>query len=107
MNLHKIILVLIAVMYCALSVMYAILTPPWESPDEPAHYLYVSQLATRWRPPQKSTIQQTNRFSKDQAFISSNYEWYQPALGYLPAARLENLLADTFINNKIGFSRPT
>ena len=46
MNLHKIILVLIAVMYCALSVMYAILTPPWESPDEPAHYLYVSQLAT-------------------------------------------------------------
>ncbi|OGO74234.1 MAG: hypothetical protein A3K45_00775 [Chloroflexi bacterium RIFOXYC12_FULL_59_14] len=92
MNLHRIILVLIAVMYCALSVMYAILTPPWESPDEPAHYLYVSQLAARWRPPQKSTIQQTNRFSKDQAFISSNYEWYQPALGYLPAAVVYKVL---------------
>lgn len=93
MNLHKLILVLIAVMYCILSVMYAILTPPWESPDEPAHYLYVSQLAERWRPPQKSTIQQTNSFSKDQDFISSNYEWYQPALGYLPAAVVYKVLA--------------
>jgi len=93
MNLHKIILVLIAVMYCALSVIYAILTPPWESPDEPAHYLYVAQLAARWRPPQKSTIQQTNSFSKDQAYISSNYEWFQPALGYLPAAVVYKILA--------------
>jgi 4-amino-4-deoxy-L-arabinose transferase-like glycosyltransferase len=93
MNLHRIILALIAVVYCTLSVMYAILIPPWESPDEPAHYLYVSQLATRWRPPQKSTIQQTNSFSKDQAFISSNYEWYQPALGYLPAAVVYKVLA--------------
>ena len=107
MRLRKAMLFSIAMVYCMLSFLYAALTPPWESPDEPAHYLYVSQLAARWRPPQKSTIQQTNRFSKDQAFISSNYEWYQPALGYLPAARLENLLADTFINNKIGFSRPT
>lgn len=93
MNLRSIILVLIAVVYCALSVMYAILTPPWESPDEPAHYLYVSQLAARWRPPQKSTIQQTNSFSRDQAYISSNYEWFQPALGYLPAAVVYKVLA--------------
>ena len=93
MNLRNIVLVLIAVVYCALSVMYAILTPPWESPDEPAHYLYVSQLAARWRPPQKSTIQQTDSFSRDQAFMSSNYEWYQPALGYLPAAVVYKVLA--------------
>lgn len=92
MNLHRLILVLIAVMYCILSVMYAILTPPWESPDEPAHYLYVSQLAARWRPPEKSNIHQTNSFSKDQAYISSNYEWYQPALGYLPAAVVYKVL---------------
>lgn len=93
MNLRRIILGLIAGVYCTLSVMYAILTPPWESPDEPAHYLYVSQLAARWHPPQKSSIKQTNSFSKDQAFISSNYEWYQPALGYLPAAVVYKVLA--------------
>jgi hypothetical protein len=92
MNIRSIILVLIAVVYCAFSVMYAILTPPWESPDEPAHYLYVSQLAARWRPPQKSTIQQTHSFSRDQDYISSNYEWFQPALGYLPAAVVYKIL---------------
>jgi 4-amino-4-deoxy-L-arabinose transferase-like glycosyltransferase len=83
----------IGLIYCVLSFFYAVLTPPWESPDEPAHYLYVSELADRWRPPQKSTIHQTNSFSRDQAFITSNYEWYQPALGYLPAAVVYKMLS--------------
>ncbi len=92
MHLQKALLFSIALVYCMLSFLYAALTPPWESPDEPAHYLYVSQLAARWRPPQKSTIVQTNSFSKDQAYIFSNYEWFQPVLGYLPAAVVYKVL---------------
>jgi 4-amino-4-deoxy-L-arabinose transferase-like glycosyltransferase len=93
MRFRKAMLFSIALVYCMLSFLYAILIPPWESPDEPAHYLYVSQLAARWRPPQKSNILQITSFSIDQAFISSNYEWYQPALGYLPAAVVYKVLA--------------
>jgi 4-amino-4-deoxy-L-arabinose transferase-like glycosyltransferase len=76
----------ILVVNFALTVLYAFLTPPWEAPDEPAHYLYVAQLATAWHPPIKPNVAQTTNFYKDQPFISSNYEWYQPAVGYLPQA---------------------
>ena len=83
---------IIALTYCILAASYAVLTPPWESPDEPAHYRYVEQLAQRWRPPPDSEIRQQNRFSKDHRYISSNYEWYQPALGYLPGALVYDLI---------------
>ncbi|GAB4482572.1 MAG: hypothetical protein OHK0031_05240 [Anaerolineales bacterium] len=82
----KILPSLIVLMYCALAIGYAILTPPWESPDETAHYLYAAHLAQRWRPEAATGIEQTQSFSKDQNYISSSYEWFQPALGYLPAA---------------------
>jgi 4-amino-4-deoxy-L-arabinose transferase-like glycosyltransferase len=83
---QRILLLLISLCYCILTILYAVLTPPWEAPDEPAHYMYVSQLAARWRPPLDSGIRQQESFSKDYPYISSNYEWYQPALGYLPDA---------------------
>ena len=86
MRTPKLLPYLIAILYCLFSSLYAVITPPWESPDEPAHYLYVSQLAERWRPPVKSTVLQTDHAFKDQAYITSNYEWYQPMLGYVPAA---------------------
>lgn len=79
-------------LYLLLGFAFALLTPPWEAPDEPAHYIYVQQLATRWRPPPKSPIVQRTSFSQDYAYISSNYEWYQPALGYLHLALFYRLL---------------
>ncbi|MCX7839020.1 MAG: glycosyltransferase family 39 protein [Anaerolineae bacterium] len=85
--------VLICAIYLVLACAYAILVPPWESPDEPAHYLYVKQLAERARPPLQPTVQQKDYFCRDYAFISSNYEWYQPAVGYLPAAIIYKTLA--------------
>lgn len=72
--------------YLALSAGYAVFTPPWESPDEVAHYLYAAQLAERWRPAPPSEIQQVDSFYKDQPYLTSSYEWFQPAIGYLPAA---------------------
>lgn len=83
---HRPLFILICVAYCALTISYAILTPPWEAPDEPAHYLYVAQLAERWRPPLQPNVRQTRSFSQDYPYISSNHQWYQPALGYLPSA---------------------
>jgi hypothetical protein len=83
---------LICVIYLALTFAYAILVPPWESPDEPAHYLYVAQLAERGRPPLEPAVRQRDSFCRDYPYISSNYQWYQPALGYLPATILYKTL---------------
>jgi hypothetical protein len=85
-RLQRTALIIIMTLYCILTVLYAVLTPPWEAPDEPAHYRYIAELASRWRPPIESPIRQRDSFSKDYPFISSNYEWFQPALGYLPSA---------------------
>lgn len=49
-------LVIILVIYIAWSVIYAALVPPWESPDEPAHYLYVAYLAQHGVPPEPSPV---------------------------------------------------
>lgn len=83
---RQLIFILICAIYLALAFAYAVLVPPWESPDEPAHYLYAMQLAERARPPLQPTVRQRDSFCRDYPYISSNYEWYQPALGYLPAA---------------------
>jgi hypothetical protein len=85
-------LVLIMAAHTLLMISYAILVPPWETPDEPAHYRYTVYLAEHWRPPPKSPIQQVDSFSKDYPYISSNYEWFQPALGYLPGAILYKIV---------------
>lgn len=77
---------LVTLAYCILIFLYAVLVPPWETPDEPAHYRYAAQLAARWRPPADPGVRQKDRFCRDYDFISSNYEWYHPALGYAPAA---------------------
>jgi 4-amino-4-deoxy-L-arabinose transferase-like glycosyltransferase len=36
---------LILIVYLALGVLYAIRTPDWQAPDEPAHYNYVAQVS--------------------------------------------------------------
>ena len=38
-------LALILLLYLAVGALYAIKTPAWQTPDEPAHYNYVRQLA--------------------------------------------------------------
>lgn len=86
MQRYRVYLALIALTYSLLATLYAVLIPPWESPDEPAHYQYVVQLAERKRPPQDSLVRQKDRFCRDYPYISSNYEWYHPPLGYVPLA---------------------
>ncbi|MBN1964992.1 MAG: glycosyltransferase family 39 protein [Anaerolineae bacterium] len=42
---EKLALLAIVIAYVVLAVLYATQTPPWQVPDEPAHYNYVRQLA--------------------------------------------------------------
>ncbi|HUT18080.1 MAG TPA: DUF2142 domain-containing protein [Anaerolineae bacterium] len=82
----------IVVVYLALGVLYATLTPPWQVPDEPAHYNYVRHLVEERRLP---VLQQGDY---DQAYLSEivdqkfdpaypidsiRYEYHQPPLYYL------------------------
>jgi 4-amino-4-deoxy-L-arabinose transferase-like glycosyltransferase len=39
------VLALIVLGFVAIGVLYALNTPPWQAPDEPAHYNYVAQVA--------------------------------------------------------------
>ncbi|MDX2139540.1 MAG: hypothetical protein SF123_15755, partial [Chloroflexota bacterium] len=38
-------LLLLAALYLALATLYAVRTPDWQAPDEPAHYNYIAQVA--------------------------------------------------------------
>jgi hypothetical protein len=82
----------IVVVYLALGVLYATLTPPWQVPDEPAHYNYIRHLVEERRLP---VLQQGDY---DQAYLSEivdqkfdpaypidsiRYEYHQPPLYYL------------------------
>src|SRR5258708_15128283 len=44
--LHLYLLALIVLAYLVIDTLYAVKTPAWEVPDEPAHYNYVRQVAT-------------------------------------------------------------
>src|SRR5260221_2597125 len=43
---HLFLLALIVLAYLVIAMLYAVKTPAWEVPDEPAHYNYVRQVAT-------------------------------------------------------------
>jgi hypothetical protein len=46
MRPRRIILLVILALYVILGVLYAVRTPPWQAPDEPAHYNYVRFVPT-------------------------------------------------------------
>src|SRR5258708_12709297 len=43
---HLFLLALIVLAYLVIATLFAVKTPAWEVPDEPAHYNYVRQVAT-------------------------------------------------------------
>lgn len=91
------ILPVILAFYVLLAVTYSFVTPLWEAPDEPSHYLYIEHLATHGELP-PPTPPQRGRFF-EHGYVTSLYEWYQLPLYYAllaPAiAFLEVLQPDT------------
>ena len=86
---------LIIFVYLALAVLFALTTPPWQNPDEPAHYNYVAYVATQGRLPvlqmgdyDQAYLQQLKdeKFPPALSVAPVRYEFHQPPLYYVLAA---------------------
>jgi len=81
--------------YLALAALFAITTPPWQNPDEPAHYNYVAFVATEGRLPvlqmgdyDEAYLQRLKdeKFPPTLSIPPVRYEFHQPPLYYILAA---------------------
>lgn len=78
--------------YLVAASLFAILTPAWQAPDEPAHYNYVAHIAAGLGLPvlragdydqEKLDILLSTKFAPKLSTASLRYESYQPPLYYL------------------------
>jgi len=81
--------------YLVLAVLFAVYTPAWQNPDEPAHYNYVKYLAEQYRFPvlkpgdyPAAYLEEIKaaRFPPEMSIDPIRYEFHQPPLYYLLAA---------------------
>jgi 4-amino-4-deoxy-L-arabinose transferase-like glycosyltransferase len=86
--------VAILLAYLLLATNFALSTPPWQAPDEPAHFNYVAHLATYAEFPVLQMgdynqalldLLQGTGFQIDSLIQQVRYESYQPPLFYLAA----------------------
>jgi hypothetical protein len=84
-------LFLIIVIYLVIGTLYALLTPPWQIPDEPAHYNYVRFVAENLRypvlqmghyPHEYLEEIKAKGFPPEMSIDSIRYEFHQPPLYY-------------------------
>lgn len=85
-------LALLIVLYLALGALYAVRTPIWQVPDEPAHYNYIRYLAEQRTLPVLQPGDyplayleeiKSAKFPPDMSVDPIRYEFYQPPLYYL------------------------
>ena len=90
----RFILALVIVFYVMLGALYAVNTPRWQAPDEPAHFNYIAHLATQRQFPTLQSgdyphqyLEQIKaaRFPPTMPIDSLRYESHQPPLYYLLA----------------------
>ena len=88
-------LILILLVYLVLGILYAVYTPAWQAPDEPAHYNYVRYLVQNGAFPVLQMGDYPHTYMeeiKSQHFPPSmsidpiRYEYHQPPLYYVLAA---------------------
>ncbi len=88
------VLISVLIVYAALGTLFAIKTPPWQNPDEPAHYNYIAHLATERQFPVLRMGDydgaylgrlKAERFPPDLSIEPVRYESHQPPLYYLLA----------------------
>ncbi len=86
---------LICLLYLIIGANFALQTPPWQAPDEPAHYNYIAHIATEGTLPilrigdydeayRNALV--SERFPLHKSIDSLRYESYQPPLYYLLGA---------------------
>lgn len=92
---------LIVLTYLVLGTLYALYTPAWQAPDEPAHYNYVQYLADQNRFPvlkpgdyPAAYLEEIKaaHFPPEMSIAPIRYEFHQPPLYYLLAVPLYDLL---------------
>jgi hypothetical protein len=88
--LHLVLFLIIAI-YLVIGTLYALLTPPWQIPDEPAHYNYVRFIAENLHypvlqmghyPHEYLEEIKAKRFPPEMSIDSIRYEFHQPPLYY-------------------------
>ena len=94
--------VLIIAAYLAIGILYAVKTPPWQVPDEPAHYNYIKYLAENHRFPVLQMGDyphdyleeiKARRFPPEMSIEPLRYEFHQPPLYYVLATAVYKLFA--------------
>lgn len=94
-GLYRVALIAIVVAYLFLGALFAALTPPWQAPDEPAHYNYVKYLTTTGQFPvlhpgdyPHAYLEEikARSFPPDMPIEPIRYEFHQPPLYYALAA---------------------
>lgn len=92
--MRRIILASILLIYAALGLLYAINTPKWQMPDEPAHFNYIRHIAETGALPvlqpgdfKADYLEQIKaaKFPATMSIDAIRYEAYQPPLYYLSA----------------------
>ncbi len=98
----------------ALAAGYALGVPPWNTPDEPAHYNYVRHVATTGQLPELKSGDwdagllerlKASRFPSSESVDSIAYESHQPPLFYLLASPLYNVAARFPLQERVGVLR--
>ena len=91
---------IIVLAYLALGGLYALYTPPWQAPDEPAHFNYIRYVAEEGRLPELTVGDypveyleeiKAHRFAAGWAIDPLRYEAHQPPLYYLGGALVYRL----------------
>ncbi len=91
---------LVIALYLVVGALYAVLTPSWQVPDEPAHYNYARYIAEHSRLPELRQGDypaeyleeiKARRFPPDMSIESIRYESHQPPLYYVLAALVYRL----------------
>ncbi len=90
----------IATLYIALGILYALQTPAWQAPDEPAHYNYVRYVSEQHRLPvlkwgdyPAAYLEEIKaaHFPPEMSIEPIRYEFHQPPLYYLLAVPVYGL----------------
>ncbi len=97
-------------LYTFLVALYAVNTPPWQIPDEPAHYNYVRTVAEQGALPvlQAGDYNQaylddikSRKFPADMAIDTIRYESHQPPLYYVLDSAVYDLGAGTTLDVRL------
>ncbi|MEN8097986.1 MAG: glycosyltransferase family 39 protein [Chloroflexota bacterium] len=103
------ILLLTLAVYLLVGTLYAVETPEWQVPDEPAHYNYVRQIAEGDLPEielgdydqQRLEALLDNDFPPDQSIQWIEYEDHQPPLYYLISSPMYMLSGGSLIAQRV------